>query len=181
MILVRHAQSEFNVHYSRTRIDPGIRDPALTELGVQQARAAATRLRDLVADRPTPQRILTSPYTRALQTAEILHEVLELPLEIDPIVGERCAFVCDLGSTRDELAVRFPRFAFDHLAHEWWPRQIEEEDGLMSRCEAFRARMAADAGWAGTIVVSHWGFIRGLTGETVGNCAVLHFDPTTAR
>ena len=30
MILVRHAESEWNVHYGRTRIDPGIADPPLT-------------------------------------------------------------------------------------------------------------------------------------------------------
>ncbi|MBT3401903.1 MAG: histidine phosphatase family protein [Rhodospirillaceae bacterium] len=176
MILVRHAQSEFNVHYSRTRVDPGIRDPALTELGFEQARDTAAQLRALPA-----RRIVTSPYTRALQTAEILHDELGLPVEIDPIVGERCAFVCDLGSTRDELAARFPRFAFDHLAHEWWPVPIEEEDGLMARCDGFRTRMAADEAWAGTVIVTHWGFIRGLTGETVGNCAVLRFDPTAPR
>jgi broad specificity phosphatase PhoE len=176
VILVRHAQSEFNVHYSRTRIDPGIRDPALTELGFEQARSTVAQLRELPA-----HRIVTSPYTRALQTAVVLHDALGLPVEIDPIVGERCAFVCDLGSTRDELAVRFPRFAFDHLPHEWWPEPIEEEDRLMVRCDDFRTRMAADPAWSGTIVVTHWGFIRGLTGETVGNCAVLRFDPTVAR
>jgi hypothetical protein len=27
-------------------------------------------------------------------------------------------------------------------------------------------------------VVTHWGFIRGLTGHEVGNCAAVPFDPT---
>lgn len=175
MILVRHAQSEFNVHYSRTRIDPGIRDPALTELGYEQARETAARLRDMPV-----RRLLTSPYTRALQTAEVLHDALGVPVEIDPSVGERCAFTCDLGSAPPELAARFPRFAFEHLAHEWWPVPIEEEEALLARCDAFRTRLAASEDWAGTVVVTHWGFIRGLTGETVGNCAVLRFDPTAA-
>ena len=31
MLLIRHGQSEFNVVYSVTRVDPGIRDPLLTE------------------------------------------------------------------------------------------------------------------------------------------------------
>ena len=45
MILMRHGQSHFNVHYGRTRQDPGLRDPGLTELGRQQAAAAAALLR----------------------------------------------------------------------------------------------------------------------------------------
>ena len=64
MILLRHGQSEFNLHFTATRRDPGIIDPRLTELGHLQAEAAATRL---AGERIT--RIITSPYTRALQTA----------------------------------------------------------------------------------------------------------------
>ncbi len=33
MLLIRHGQSEFNVVYSVTRQDPGIRDPKLTVEG----------------------------------------------------------------------------------------------------------------------------------------------------
>ena len=33
MILVRHGQSEFNAVYSVTRVDPGIPDPQLTDIG----------------------------------------------------------------------------------------------------------------------------------------------------
>ena len=45
MILLRHGQSEFNLHFTETRRDPGIRDPRLTPLGHQQAQAAAEALR----------------------------------------------------------------------------------------------------------------------------------------
>jgi broad specificity phosphatase PhoE len=44
MILLRHAQSEFNLHFTATRRDPGIIDPKLTPLGHRQAREAAARL-----------------------------------------------------------------------------------------------------------------------------------------
>ena len=40
MILVRHAESEWNRHFSRTRIDPGIPDPALTAGRPPSGRAA---------------------------------------------------------------------------------------------------------------------------------------------
>ena len=44
MILLRHGQSEFNLHFSVTRRDPGIIDPRLTPLGHQQAEDAARAL-----------------------------------------------------------------------------------------------------------------------------------------
>ncbi len=41
MFLLRHGQSYFNLHFTRTRVDPGIEDPELTPLGLEQAAAAA--------------------------------------------------------------------------------------------------------------------------------------------
>src|SRR5579862_3611665 len=65
MYLLRHGQSYFNLHFNRTRKDPGIEDPELTPFGVEQARAAAASLA------ATPlTRIIVSPFTRALQTAQ---------------------------------------------------------------------------------------------------------------
>ena len=64
MILLRHGQSEFNLHFGATRRDPGIVDPRLTELGHTQAHEAAQQLVGQGIER-----IIVSPYTRALQTA----------------------------------------------------------------------------------------------------------------
>lgn len=61
MILLRHGESEFNVIYSATGQDPGIRDPRLTERGHGQAREAAQRLTGHGV-----KRTLASPFTRAL-------------------------------------------------------------------------------------------------------------------
>ena len=101
MILIRHGQSEFNVHYGRTRQDPGIRDPVLTEEGRAQAYAAAATL-----GAHDVRRLVSSPYRRALETAEIIAGALGLPVTVDPTVGERAAFSCDFGSGPDELARR---------------------------------------------------------------------------
>lgn len=62
MILLRHGQTPFNVHFGATRIDPGIPDPELTETGRAQAKAAAAALRG----RPV-KRLIASPYVRALR------------------------------------------------------------------------------------------------------------------
>jgi len=173
MILVRHGQSEFNVVYGKTRVDPGIRDPKLTELGHRQAQAAAESLRNLDF-----RRVLTSPYTRALQTATIIGEALGLELTVDPHIGERAAFTCDIGTQRSALESDWPHLQLDHIEENWWPTMEESEDALDVRGRAFRTRMHDSHDWRGTVVVSHWGFIRTLTGHRVGNCSILRFDPT---
>jgi broad specificity phosphatase PhoE len=170
MILIRHGQSEFNLHYGRTRQDPGIRDPSLTEDGRAQASAAAEALRG-----HDVRRLLSSPYRRALETAEIIAESLRLPVEIDAMVGERVAFSCDLGSDPVELARRWPAWSFDHLADPWWPAHEEPETGLFARCDRFRSRTDALADRDHLAIVSHWGFIRALTGLPVGNCSIVRF------
>ena len=172
MILVRHGQSEFNVVFSVTRKDPGIRDPRLTDEGRRQAEAAAEAL---VGE--GLGRLIASPYSRALETAEIVARKLDIPIAVTPLVGERAAFACDVGTPRGGLKARWPELALDHLEEEWWPVLEESEDGLTARCTAFRAHMRTQLDWARVAVVSHWGFIRGLTGLTVQNGAVLRIDP----
>jgi broad specificity phosphatase PhoE len=103
MILLRHGQSEFNLLFTQTRRDPGIIDPALTELGHQQAEAAAEAL---AGERIA--RIICSPYTRALQTAAPVARRLGVPVFVNPIVRERYAFSCDVGRPITELTLRTP-------------------------------------------------------------------------
>jgi broad specificity phosphatase PhoE len=175
MILIRHGQSYFNLHYGETRIDPGIPDPALTEAGRQQARAAVESLRTRAL-----KRLIASPYTRALETAHIIADGLGLPIAVEPLVRERAAFTCDIGTPRSALARRWPQLSFDHLEERWWGEQEESETALNARSRHFKALMAATPDWPEVAVITHWGFIRALTGETVVNGAQLPFDPTAA-
>lgn len=176
MILVRHGESEFNVHFAKTRQDPGIRDPELTETGRAQAAEAAAFLAAHEAGARL-RRVIASPYTRALQTAEIIAERLKLPIAVEVEIGEHAYFSCDIGAPRSALQSRWPTIAFDHLDEEWWPER-EDEEMVARRALGFRRRVAAQDDWAEVLAVSHWGFIRGLTGWRVGNAAVLRFDPT---
>ena len=175
MILVRHGESEFNVLFNVTREDPGIIDPGLTDHGMRQAEAVAEELGGYDI-----RRILASPYSRTLHTAKIVAERLGLPVEVEPLVRERAFFACDIGSPRSELSARWPGFDFADLPELWWPEPKETEDELLGRCTAFRAAMAGVADWPHVAVISHWAFIRGLTGETLTNGSLLRFDPTTA-
>ena len=172
MILLRHGQSEFNVIFTATRRDPGIIDPVLTDLGAAQAAAAAEALAGQGI-----ARIIASPYTRALQTAAPIARRLGIPVLVNPIVRERYAFVCDVGTPASALARTWPAHDFAGIEEVWWPAAEEPAAQIAARAARFRAEMAALPDWADTLVVSHWGFILSLTGESVANGAWLRCDP----
>ena len=171
MYLLRHGQSYFNLHFDATRRDPGIEDPELTPLGAKQAQHAAS----LLAASPLT-RIIISPYTRALQTAEPVLANHRVPVQIMHEVRERTAFVCDIGSPPEQLAARFPQHDFAHLPNRWWHAGVEPEEETIARANAFRASMMARDDSASTLVVSHWAFILALTGASIGNGELLHYD-----
>ncbi len=173
MLLLRHGQSEFNLHMAATRRDPGIIDPRLTEYGHAQAREAARNLAGSGI-----RRIVTSPYTRALQTVEPIARALDVPVTIHPIVRERYAFACDVGTPRSELARAWPEHDFSRLDDIWWPAVEEPEDSIVARAALFRAELAELPDWSETLVVSHWGFILCMTGLSVANCQWMRCDPT---
>jgi glucosyl-3-phosphoglycerate phosphatase len=127
------------------------------------------------------KRLIASPYTRALQTASIIAEVLELSIEVQPIVGEHAMFACDIGSPRSELEKQWPHLDFSHVPEIWWPDQGGEESGLALRAAEFRAIAAGRTDAARLGVVTHWGFIRALTGQEVVNCALVEFDPAPTQ
>ncbi len=172
MILLRHGQSEFNLHFGATRRDPGIIDPRLTELGHAQAQDAAEQLRGQGIER-----IIVSPYTRALQTAHPVAAALGVPVVIDPIVRERYAFACDIGTPRPALEQAWPAHDFSSIEEIWWPDQEEPEKSIVDRAARFRTELAARHDWNSTLVVSHWGFILSLTGQSVTNGQWLRCDP----
>lgn len=174
MMMIRHGQSEFNVIYAKTRKDPGIRDPRLTDLGKSQARAAAEHLRDHGLTR-----IIASPYWRTLETAELIAEVLDLPITTNPVVGEHAAYVSDLGSPTAELRKRWPHVDFGDQPDEWWPDFIEEPHHVDTRARRFRDWARVTEPRHDILVVSHWGFLRALTGHEMPNCGMLRFDPVS--
>jgi broad specificity phosphatase PhoE len=168
VILVRHAESEWNHHFGRTRIDPGIPDPALTQTGRRQAEAL---IEHLAAEGVT--RLLASPYRRTLETATIIASRLELSITVEPLVRERNVFSCDVGTPRSALARLWPGLDFAHLEEQWWGEPAESEVSLGHRCTTFRTRTAALPDRSQVAVISHWGFIRGLTGQELANASYL--------
>jgi glucosyl-3-phosphoglycerate phosphatase len=166
MILVRHAESEWNRHYSRTRIDPGIPDPPLTRAGRRQAERLIDRLSEANVNR-----LVASPYRRALETVTIVAKALGLPITVEPLVRERCVFSCDLGTSPQELAMLWPDLDFAHLEEQWWGVPAESETSLATRCVAFRAKTDPLPDRPQVAVITHWGVIRALTGQELTNAA----------
>jgi len=79
LYLLRHAQSEGN----KRGIFQGKLDLPLSEEGIKQAQKAGEFLKRFTFDA-----IITSPQLRAKQTAEIVADILNLPLEVDERLRE---------------------------------------------------------------------------------------------
>ncbi len=174
MFLLRHGQSYFNLHFNEHRVDPGIEDPELTPLGMEQAAAAAARFADVGLTR-----LVVSPYTRALQTAQPILARYRLPVQVMSEVRERTAFVCDIGSPPHVLATRFPQHDFAHLPLRWWHDGIETSEQTLARANSFRSAMLVRADSTTTLLISHWAFILALTGQSISNGEILQYDPRT--
>ena len=171
MILLRHGQTIFNAVFGVTRIDPGVIDPPLTAEGRRQIATAIDGLAELPL-----RRLVSSPYTRALETAEIVASRLKLPVAIDPLAGERGLFACDIGTARSRLLQRWPHHAFAEFEEEWW-RSAESEEVFAARCCRFREAVTILEDWPGVLVITHWGVIRKLTGRSIANGEWVRFDP----
>jgi broad specificity phosphatase PhoE len=180
LLLVRHGETDWN----RARRWQGRDDPPLNELGLRQARELADSLVDERIDA-----IYSSDLRRALMTAEIVGERLDLPVQ--PLVELR---EIDVGSwsglTRDELDERFPEQVARHL--ESWGTGWEDgetPDQLTERVVAAVRRIASDHTDDRVLLVAHGGVIRALTAVAldvpfgdftrgtivIANCSVARF------
>ena len=175
MILMRHGQSEFNLHFTATRRDPGIPDPKLTLDGEAQAAHAAGALAEKGITR-----IVVSPYTRALQTAAPIARALGVPVVVNPVVRERFHFSCDIVTPISDLARAWPDYDFSHIEEVWWPSGTESTDSTMARAARFRADMQASDFWRQTLVVSHWAFLLTFSGQNLNNGAWVRIEALTA-
>ena len=131
LLLIRHGRSVWN---AQGRIQ-GRADPPLDELGREQARRLAERLRQeaVVA-------LYTSPLRRAQETADIIGRALDVPVVPDERLQEYD--VGDIaGLTWDQVVERYP-----DVAHRW--AEAQEEIGIPGEegHGPFRARVVAAFG-----------------------------------
>jgi probable phosphoglycerate mutase len=117
--LVRHAESQGNVADARAaeagspRLQLDVRDPdvPLSDTGRRQAEALGTWLRGLPAEQ-RPTALLSSPFTRAADTAQVAVEVsgLDLQPRFDERLRERDFGAFD-GMTRSGIRAEYPQEA----------------------------------------------------------------------
>ena len=176
--LIRHAQSTFNAAVELTGVDPMHPDACLSPLGRQQVADARAQMAAL-----EHELIVTSPLTRAIETAVGLFGVGRTPIMVEPLAREWLCSSCDVGRSPQALAQQFPGLVFDHLEDPWWHVgacddngiPIEPEDSVLRRVAAFRAWLATRPERAIT-VVSHGGFLFRLSGHSFANCALVTWD-----
>ncbi|MDE2670032.1 MAG: histidine phosphatase family protein [Chloroflexota bacterium] len=151
LLLVRHGESEGNVE----GLIQGQLDKPLTDLGHVQAKAVAERLR---ADGGI-DRIVTSPLSRALQTAEAIASALDLPVTTDDRLMEY-DFGELSGLTAREVAERYPGWSWLIDGADTPRDMLPGEEGWPSFdariAEAFADLMALEGQ---TVVVTHGGAI----------------------
>lgn len=147
LFLLRHGQTELSVD----RRYSGRGNPALTELGRQQADAAATYL----GERGGIDAVITSPLQRAYDTAEAAAKALGLEVTVDDDLIET-----DFG---DWEGMTFGEAnASDPALHGRWlkdtsvpPPGGESFDQVHDRIRRARTRIISEYGGATVLVVSH--------------------------
>lgn len=142
LLLVRHAESEGN----RDRVFTATPAVGLTERGRRQAQAAAAWIRT----RHAPRLVVSSPYARARQTAEIVAAALGLPVAIEDDLRER-----DYGTLAGQ-AYATPRPDYDRERYWLWrPAGGETLEEVLVRVGATLDRLAAGTADGELVVVSH--------------------------
>lgn len=136
-------------------------DARLTELG----RTQSASLVPVVAALPTPDVVLVSPLSRAIQTGSIAYQGTQVPFVCEELVRERNgAHPCDRRRGRVELTQDFPFVDFSTLtaeADDTWTVEREPWDKTVGRATAFLAKVAAMP-QATIAVVTHNDFLQAL-------------------
>lgn len=158
LVLVRHGQSTWNAQ----RRWQGQADPPLSELGHDQARAAATSLRNLV---PTIDVAVSSPQVRAAVTADILVAGAYPHIRVEDIerlsdLRERSAGPWS-GLTRDDIEEQYPSY----LADDRRPEGYESDESLFTRVEQTLLGLAKRHPGTIILAVCHGGVINTLASE----------------
>ena len=181
VLLIRHGQSAFNAAYGSDGVDPMLFDAPLSPLGHEQVAAARLALLDIPVEV-----VLTSPLTRALQTAlGLFADHPNRPtLVVETLHRERLESSCDRGRSPADLRVDFPDVALDHLPATWW-HDDGEPDGRGLHVEPFEVMLARVHDFAAALrdrteatiaVVGHGTFFHQLTGRWLNNCEIVAWD-----
>jgi broad specificity phosphatase PhoE len=170
--LLRHGESEGN----STGVLQGQSDYALTDIGIAQAQQLAKYWK---AHSVKFDRVISSPLRRARKTAEIISEVLQVPLTVDPTWMER-NFGDLQDAILDEIDRRQPKVDYFH------PYKAIGRDGESMLDLYIRAGLALQSilrqPEGSYLVVSHGAILNkaiyvilGITPQGHYNSPIFHF------
>lgn len=176
LYLLRHGQTEFNVK----KLVQGRCDSPLTDLGRQQAKMAAAWLK---AHNVTPDKVISSPLGRAMDTASLVAtELLGPDADVEP-----CEGIIERGYGT------FEEGPHDALPTDVWdpgedlvPYGGEGSKALQERMVATLINLMSDKGTETLLAVSHGSasrqFIKAAAPADytlptkLPNCAIMIFD-----
>lgn len=178
LYVTRHGQTEWN----RKDMVCGSTDLPLDETGMAQARETAQKLKDVALDR-----VVVSPMVRARQTAALICQGRDLPLEIDERVREQDYGVYEGASRFDEGFLANKKCFATHYPGG------DSQMGTAQRVYDFIEDMARKHPEESVLVVCHGGICRiiesyfhDMTNEeffqfNAGNCQVLEYELTLPK
>ena len=165
--VLRHGQRQDSVTPNWHEVADRVHDPGLTDHGHWQTTTAGDRLREVGIEE-----IYASPFLRAVQTADHVAEALDLPVFLEPGLGEHLnaewfdAFPEIL--PREELAGRFERVDRDHdpLLEPTFPEGHHDAEQRIGEA----ARRVVDGSTADRLLlVGHGATVGGVAAGLVGS------------
>jgi broad specificity phosphatase PhoE len=192
---IRHGESKYNewaknpmtwITLQRLK-DPMIFDAALSEVGLQQVRDLASR--GIGTSEPV-ELVVTSPLTRAIQTATGVFSPDEYKYVVSELHTEIMDTACDVGRVPSELKTDFPKLDFSQLPEIWWYHPDDTNDqrsgtrAIVKETRAMaQARVDKFREWLRQrpekhiVVVGHSAFFKLFLNESskLPNCGVRTF------
>lgn len=184
LIMVRHGESEAN----RSCVFAGSGEVPLTDTGRRQARELAAR----IGAHFKPERIVSSSFRRALQTAEIIAAGLRLPLEVVEGLQER-----DLGylkgrpwAEKPEASAEAASFLNNEEQWLWRPSGGESYEDVRRRAVAVLLALGARyvqgdlvVATHGAVMLSVWAHLAGgyRHAQVPRNCGIIATDYEDGR
>ncbi|KAG6591062.1 phosphomutase PMU1 [Phytophthora cinnamomi] len=196
--LVRHAEGTHNAAdkqfgterwESELAFSDAYLDADLTPFGVNDAlsKGPSSVKAELDKGMPPIERVVVSPLSRAIQTAQNFFAKNQVPAA--PFVSmENCREVlgchtCDKRRSVSELRLKFPDVDFSAIKDEhdqlWTPTHRETDEEMQARAKVFLLELFRDVPENNVAVVTHSGFMESLCAVVLGirihpaNCEVI--------
>eukprot|EP01130_Rhizamoeba_saxonica_P011495 TRINITY_DN4775_c0_g2_i1.p1 TRINITY_DN4775_c0_g2~~TRINITY_DN4775_c0_g2_i1.p1 ORF type:complete len:264 (+),score=40.42 TRINITY_DN4775_c0_g2_i1:201-992(+) len=175
--VIRHGEAQHNINPNNWKI----RDPSLTQKGVDQCKNTGQLLQSLL--NKVPDVVLVSPLKRTIQSAVHMFEGWiidgQLKVVLMPELQEIENLPCDTGSKvselKDEFGGAYPMIDFDHLELDWYVKSYKNDDHELKKkiiVERFTALSNyLDRNYQGktVLIVAHQGVFRVNLGIIMDN------------